>query len=137
MGGSVVSALERLPQSQGLQKLSGRIKNYKCKREQANFFFTEQDQSTMGLVAVAAAAVGAGGAAMGTTMAASDLEEAADYVEFTLADSSMKGWLWRSPFKDGDEVEVVGEWRDDHFEVVAVARTKDRTVALYPHCTRG
>ena len=48
-----------------------------------------------------------------------------------------KGWVWLSPFKNGDEVDVIGTQRDDYFEIVAIARPIDRIIALYPHCSRG
>ena len=132
-----MSHLTEIAKSNRLEKLTGTIKSYKKTRGHANFFFAKGDRSAMGLVAIAAAAVGAGGAAMGTAMASSDLEEEADYVEFTLAGKPVRGWLWRSPFAEGDRVEIVGEWQHDHFEVAAIARPKDNTLALYPHCSRG
>jgi hypothetical protein len=121
----------------GLQVLRGRILQYKKTHGYANFFFTSTDQNAMGVVAVAAALAGAGGAAMSTAASASDMEEEADQVEFQIANQPVKGWLWRSPFKQGDSVEVVAEWQGDHYEAYAVVRPKDRVIALYPHCSRG
>ena len=121
----------------GAIKLSGRIANYRCTRGHASFFFTEGDQNTMGVVAVAAAAAGLGGPAMGVAVNASSMEEAAHYVEFELDGQPVKGWVWRSPFQEGDEVEVAAEWQGDHYEVFGIARPADRIVALYPHCSRG
>jgi hypothetical protein len=65
------------------------------------------------------------------------VEEEADYVEFDLDGQPVKGWVWRSPFKEGDAVEVAAEWRGDHYEAGAIARPADRTLALHPHCSRG
>jgi hypothetical protein len=68
---------------------------------------------------------------------ASSLEEEADYLEFELAGRKVKGWVWRSPFSEGDRVNVVGDERGDHIELAGIARPSDRTIALYPHCSRS
>lgn len=120
-----------------LEKIKGRIVKLAKQRDRANFFFLDSDKSAMGVLAVAAATIGASGAAAGTAIASSELEEEVDYVEFELGTTFVRGWLWRSPFSAGDEVEVVGEKRNGHFEAIAIARPSDRTVALYPHCSRG
>jgi hypothetical protein len=129
--------IEQTPSVSGLVKISGQISNYKSTREHANFFFTQNDNKAMGLAAIASAAIGSSGLAMGAAISASDMEEEADYVEFEMDGKAMKGWVWRSPFANNDIVDVVGEWRDDYFELVAIARPADRTIALYPHCSRG
>jgi len=129
--------IEQTPSVSGLVKISGQISNYKSTREHANFFFTQNDNKAMGLAAIASAAIGSSGLAMGAAISASDMEEEADYVEFEMDGEAMKGWVWRSPFANNDIVDVVGEWRDDYFELVAIARPADRTIALYPHCSRG
>ena len=121
----------------GAIKLTGRIANYRCTRGNASFVFTESDRNTMGVIAVAAAAAGLGGQAMGVAAGASSMEEAADFVEFELHGQPVKGWVWRSPFQEGDEVEVAAEWQRDHYEAFGIARPADRIVALYPHCSRG
>lgn len=125
------------PKNQALIKLSGTMKNLKVTRKHANFVFTESDQTKMGVIAVAAAAAGMGGQAMSTAASASDMEEAADHVEFELDGQPVRGWVWRSPFREGDTVEIVAEWQGDYHEAYAVARPEDRIVALYPHCSRG
>lgn len=125
------------PKNQALIKLTGTIKNLKATREHASFVFTESDQTKMGVIAVAAAAAGMGGQAMSTAASASDMEEAADYVEFELNGQPVKGWVWRNPFHEGDIVDVAAEWQNDHYETFGIARPRDKTIALYPHCSRG
>ena len=117
--------------------LRGQVRALMRRRETANFFFTPSDQTAMGGIAIAAAAAGLGAQAVGTAMTASDLEETADHLIFWIGDKRCKGWVWRSPIREGDLVEVVGAPGTDHFEVYAVARPKDRMVALYPHMSRG
>lgn len=118
-------------------KLTGTIKNYKVTRGTANFVFTKGDTTALGVVAIAAGLGGNAGQAISTASYASSAEEEADFLEFDLDGMAVKGWVWRSPFKEGDRVEAVGEQRGGHLEVIAVARPDDRTVALYPHCSRG
>ena len=125
------------PKNQALIKLSGTIKNLKVTRNRASFVFTPSDQTKMGVIAIAAAAAGMGGQAMSTAANASDMEEEADYVEFELNGQPVKGWVWRNPFKEGDTVEVAAEWQNFHYETFGIARPKDKTIALYPHCSRG
>lgn len=103
----------------------------------ANFFFTDRDRNIMGLSAIAGALAGAAGIAASTARDASNLREQADYIEMEINGLPAKGWVWYSPFQDGDIVDVIGTPRKNHFEIVAIARPKDRIIALYPHCSRG
>ena len=124
--------------AEGLVKLSGTIRNLKVTRANASFVFTESDQTKMGVVAFAAAIAGLGGQAMATASNASAVEEEADYLEFELKGLPVKGWVWRNPFREGDDVNVAAERRPDgHWESFGVQRPADKTVALYPHCSRG
>lgn len=113
----------------GPAKVTGTIASYTCTRGQANFVYSGRDQNLLGTIARAAA--------LATASSASDMEEEADHVDFMLGDSNVKGWVWRSPFKNGDHVEVVAEWQDDHYVIYGIARPSDRMIALYPHCSRG
>lgn len=118
-----------------LEKLNGTIKNYKRSRKYADFVFDDSDKTKIGVVAIAAGLAGLSGQAI--SLASAETNEAADYIEFELDGKPVKGWVWRSPFREGDIVEVVAEWQDDHYEAYAVARPEDRIVALYPHCSRA
>ncbi|MQA22811.1 putative type VI secretion system effector [Rugamonas rivuli] len=122
----------------GLIKLSGQISHYKKSRQRASFVFSPSDRTKMEVIAVAAALVGMGGQAMSVASNATSMEEEADFVQFKLNGNVVGGgWLWRSPFADGDEVVVAAEWQSDHYELFGVARPTDRTIALYPHCSRA
>ena len=126
-----------LQPSQGLVKLSGTISNYKCTRAEASFVFTDSDRSKLGVIAIAAGLAGLNGPAISTAASATSAGEDADYLEFDLDGKGMKGWVWRSPFKEGDMVEVAAEWQNDHYEIGGIARPADRLIAMYPHCSRG
>jgi hypothetical protein len=58
-------------------------------------------------------------------------------VSFEISGQKVRGWVWRSPFRQGDYVEVVGKPNGDLIELFAIARPSDRVIALYPHCSRG
>jgi hypothetical protein len=113
------------------------ITHYKKTRGHASFVLTDSDKTGMGIVAVVAGLAGLSGQAVSLAGQASDTEEEADYVEFELDGKPVKGWLWRSPFKEGDEVNVAAYWQGEHYELYGMARPRDKTVALYPHCSRG
>ena len=129
---------ESQPNADGLVKLSGTVRNLKVTRTSASFVFTQTDQTKIGVVAVAAAIAGLGGQAMATASNASAMEEEADYLEFDLDGLPVKGWVWRNPFNEGDVVNVAAERKPNgHWEAYGVQRPRDKTVALYPHCSRG
>jgi hypothetical protein len=125
------------PEVQGLLRFDGIIKGYKSTRSSASFVFTETDQNQMGVVAVAAALAGLGGQAIAVASNATSLEEEADFLEFEMGDTVLKGWVWRSPFKDGDEVRAAAEWNGEYYEIFGIVRPSDRMIALYPHCSRA
>jgi len=75
--------------------------------------------------------------AASTAAFASNVEELAEYVEFELNGEPIRGWVWRSPFREGDVVDVAAEWQDDHYEAYGIARPSDKMIALYPHCSRS
>lgn len=104
-------------------KLSGKIANYKCVRSSASFVFLPNDQRMMGIVAIAENS--------------GDTDEFANYLEFDLNGASVKGWVWHSPFREGDVVDVAAERRGDYYEAYGIVRPVDRTIALYPHCSRS
>jgi hypothetical protein len=125
------------PNGDKIVKLSGKITRYRCMRASASFVYTQSDQNKMGVVAVAAALAEMGGQAASAAGHASAVEEPAEYVEFDLNGDHVRGWVWRSPFKEGDVVNVAAEWQVDHYEVYGIARPSDKMIALYPHCSRS
>ena len=120
-----------------LIKIEGKINSYKKQRNLANFFFTNNDQKIMGLAAIAGSLAEAFGQAAGNVRDTKNLYEEADYVEMNVDGHPVKGWVWFSPFKDGDIVEVIGTQKENYFEAIAICRPNDRVIALYPHCSRG
>ena len=117
--------------------LTGSIRNLKRKRDSASFVLTRRDQAAMGAVALAAGVAGLGGLAISSASAAASVEEEADYLEFDLDDEHVVGWVWRSPFHEGDSVNVVAIWDGERHQLQLVSRPSDGVVGLYPHCSRG
>jgi hypothetical protein len=130
---SAISAIN----GHGLLRISGTISNLKVKRDTASFVFTQSDQSKLGVIAIAASFAGLSGQAIGTASNASSVEEEADYLEFVLNGQSVKGWVWRNPFREGDVVTIAAENKKDYFEAFGILRNTDKTIALFPHCSRG
>jgi hypothetical protein len=134
----VSAALVSTPPSVGqLVKLSGTIEGLQRERGEASFVLTEGDRDGMGAVAIAAGLIGLGGQAISTASAAASAEETAERVSFKLGDVSVVGWLWRCPFREGDQVDVAAFWDGEHYQAQAVYKGSDGLVALYPHCSRG
>lgn len=125
------------PEADKLVKLSGKIGGYRSTRGSASFVYSESDQKRLGTVAVGAALVGIGGQAASVAAHASALDEAAEYLEFELNGDRVVGWVWRSPFREGDVVNVAAEWVGDRYEAYGIARPVDKMIALYPHCSRA
>jgi hypothetical protein len=125
------------PNPDGLIKLSGTIKNLKVTRCSASFVFTSDDQTKLGILAVASALTGLDGQAATALHYANDVEEPADYLEFELGDQVVKGWVWRNPFKEADVVSLAADKVGNHWEFFGIVRPSDHMVAMYPHCARG
>ncbi|WP_288407041.1 putative type VI secretion system effector [uncultured Herbaspirillum sp.] len=126
-----------IPNSNELQKLTGQIQNFRKSRETANFFFTARDQSNMRLGAILSALIGDSGQAATLSNYASSIEGIGDYVQLELDGRALGGWLWGSPFKDGDYVEAAVRQQGNYYELFALYKPEERTIALYPHCIRG
>ncbi|WP_343742491.1 putative type VI secretion system effector [Herbaspirillum huttiense] len=127
----------RMKTDEDLLMVSGVIKNYECTRAEASFVLTRNDQRVMEMSAVANALAGMGGVATSQMANASNIEEVADYLSFDIDGEKYKGWVWRSPFAEGDVADVIYRRTINGKELVAIARPSDRMIALYPHCSRG
>jgi hypothetical protein len=117
--------------------LKGRIHNLRKTRRNQDFFFTAADRARMGATAIAAGLAGLGGVATGLSGMAMDTTEEADLLEFDLDGKPIRAWVWQSVFNEGDDVEVVAEQADTHWQGYGVYRPDDAIVALHPHCSRG
>ncbi|VFR43491.1 hypothetical protein BER2_0867 [plant metagenome] len=125
-----------------MEKLSGRVQGLLRRRATRDFVMGEIG-GAVGTTATAAsfALAGMGGAAVSTAFA--DSNEEADYVEFDLEGRRVKGWFWRFPFSEGDELDVAAEklsgtqGNPDQWVAYGARRRDDGIVAVYPHCHEG
>lgn len=118
-----------------VQKLSGEIRGLTRSRRRHDFVLS-QIGGGLGPAAVSASLVGMAGAAI--SIATLDTAETADYVEFTLDGKPLRGWFWRFPFNDGDNLEVVAEASESGvWSALGARRESDGLVAVYPHCFEG
>jgi hypothetical protein len=63
---------------------------------------------------------------------------AAQYITAKLNDTiTLKGWLGFYKFHDGDQVEVVAEKHEDHYEVYAMLKPSEQIISLIPLCFAG
>lgn len=117
------------------QLMQGRLENYSRTRLDHRGAITDTEQGALGTVALAASLAGMAGQA--ASAASADAGEPADFVEFTLNGEKISGWLWFSPFNEGDDVTAVVQQQEGGLRVLALLRPRDRLIALYPHCSRG
>ncbi|OCG45492.1 hypothetical protein A9G34_05955 [Gilliamella sp. Choc4-2] len=62
----------------------------------------------------------------------------AQYITAKLNDSiTLKGWIGYYKFHDGDQVEVVAEKHEDHYEVYAMLKPSEQIISLIPLCFAG
>ena len=125
-----------------LRAVSGRIRNLRVSTVTVDVFITDVDRAALKGAAAATALAGSAGLGIGLLGLDADTSSEADLMDFELEQQdgnvlSVQACVWMTPFKDGDEVEVVGEQVGSVWKGVAVARPVDRLVAVYPLCTHG
>lgn len=117
--------------------LRGRIENLKRTKVTRDFMRTENEKIATGAGTIALGLSGMTGLAVAMSTAASSSQEEVDKVSFDVDGVHVEGWLWRFPFRENDEVEVVAEKSGVGVTCFAVRRLEDELVAVYPHCTSG
>ena len=118
-------------------KISGVIANLHVIQDEENFVQTRADQAAGGAAAVGLAVGGLAGAATGALLSSSDAADTVDFFTCTVDGQPVWGRFGMVSFKDGESIEVVGENTRQGFEVYAATRPLDRTIWMYPHCSRG
>ncbi|ATA23335.1 hypothetical protein BIY26_23125 [Brenneria goodwinii] len=134
-----------LPPRGKLEKISGKLESFSRIRCKANFdpdvYATSSDRT---LTPGEKGAAGASAIAIGSpALAGLALKEEepilndADYVQGIINGKPFAGWVGMTALKAGDEVELVAEWQDDHYQVYAIAVPAARIVSVCPQCDHG
>lgn len=117
-----------------VRKIAGTITGLRQSRRNRDFVLSRIGKD-LDASAMSASLAGMGGTA--TAIAGLDSSETADFVEFTLNGTAVRGWFWRFPFRDGDTVDVVAEADGEDWTAYGVRRNDDALVAVHPHCFEG
>ncbi|MGF6562652.1 putative type VI secretion system effector [Erwinia aphidicola] len=136
-----------LPPYGRLEKVSGRLESFSSECFSEYFGVQAYRNNTLPRVsgaqrgAGAAEAVLAGSPAAGALLVSGSITESekeyAEYVQGSINGRSFRGWVGMTRLQAGDSVEMAAEWRDDHYEVYAIALPQERIVSVCPGCDRG
>lgn len=118
--------------------LRGRLSSVEVEDTTASIFFTGSDQIGMAATGVLAAASGLSGIAAGMAfMSTDESHEPIVEARVVVNDQPVRALLWSFPFKEGDDVEIVGESLGGEFVAYAVLSPSKRLISLYPHVSSG
>jgi hypothetical protein len=121
-----------------MELIKGTISGLKTQRRRRDFVMSQAQHGYMEATAAGAALMGMGAQAMGLVNISGNSEEEADWVEFELDGKPMRGWVWKMPMSDGDQVEVVAESAGQgRYVVYSIRRPEDSVVATFPHANYG
>ena len=116
--------------------LRGEVRNLKARHIYENFVFGTSDRNVAAGVSVAEAAAGLAGAVATAQMA--NYEGDQIYAFMMEVDGKViAGRFWDIGFKEGDQVEVVGQQIGEVFEAMAVTDPKQRLIWITPHHEKG
>ena len=48
-----------------------------------------------------------------------------------------RGWIDDCSFQAGEEVAVIAQWLEDHYELYALAKPDERIISICPNCSKG
>jgi len=96
----------------------------------------KRQQQMAGAVAVVQAATEQAGAVF-SAQAAVDEGDPVEGFAMLVDGKPVQGSFWKTTFKEGDEVQVIGEERDGVFHAIALAKPTQRMIWMQPHCERG
>ncbi|MGF6562648.1 putative type VI secretion system effector [Erwinia aphidicola] len=136
-----------LPPYGRLEKVSGRLESFSSECFSEYFGVQAYRNNTLPRVsgaqrgAGAAEAVLAGSPAAGGLLVSSTItrsqKEYAEYVQGSINGRPFRGWVGMTRLQAGDSVEMAVEWRDDHYDVYAIALPQERVISICPGCDRG
>jgi hypothetical protein len=96
----------------------------------------KQQQQMAGAVAVVQAATEQAGVVFSAQAAVDDGDPVQGFA-MQVAGKPVQGSFWKATFKEGDEVQVIGETRSGVFQAIALTKPAERMIWMQPHCERG
>jgi hypothetical protein len=128
---------EQSDQMDRTRLLRGRLSKLRRTKVTRDFMCSENQRIATNIGTVALGLTGMTALSVGLAVSAGHSDEEVDKVEFDIEGVHVEGWLWRCPFRENDEVEVVAEQSPAGVTCFAVRRVEDGLIAVYPHCTSG
>jgi len=121
-----------------LQLLRGRISDLLVEQSKEEFMQTNSDRKVGAAMATGLAAAGLAGAASSALLATAGAGDSVELFTCIVGGQRVAGRFTKASFKNGDSVEIAAEsQRDGTYAALAVRRPSDRTVWMFPHCSRG
>lgn len=121
-----------------LQVIKGKVENLVVQRGEEVIVGSDLLRGAGAGAAVGLAAAGLAGAATGALLASGGVADSVEFFSAKVDGQTTAGRFSRVTFKEGDDVEVVGERQSDGtFAALAVRRPGDQTLWMFPHCSRG
>ena len=120
-----------------LEIIRGKVSDLHISQGEEDFVFTNANKAAGAGAAVGLAVGGLAGAATGAAMSSGDTADAVDFFICKVGEKNVKGQFGTVNFANGDNVEAVGAYSGDQFEVYALTRPADRTIWMYPHSGKG
>ena len=96
----------------------------------------KRQQQMAGAVAIAQAAMHEAGAVF-SAQAAVDEGDPVEGFCMQVNGKTVQGGFWKTTFKEGDHVQVIGEERNGVIHAIAVTKPEERMIWMQPHCERG
>jgi hypothetical protein len=119
------------------QIIEGIVENLETKN--INFKFladANKNSNVASIVALLQAATGSPGA-VNSAQAATDPGDPVEGFTMNIGSTKVYGNFWKTSFKNGDEVTVIGSMRGKTFIAVAVVNRFEKIIWMEPHCERG
>ncbi|MFC7421592.1 putative type VI secretion system effector [Iodobacter arcticus] len=115
----------------------GIIENLQIVRTQQNILYSPHIKEAAGASAVIFAVAGMGAAAVQTSANSEGGADEVDMYSFDINGAQYAGCTRVAGFKNGDEIELVYEDREQGAEVLGLRRSSTRSIWLYPYMSRG
>jgi len=116
--------------------LRGTVSGLRTQSTHVNPLMNSREQEMSASIAILQSLVGLPGAVSTAQLANYEGDPVEGFV-MTVNGKHVVGYLWRVGFKDGDEVEVVGNDLGEFFDAVAVTKPDLRNLCVRPHHLYG